>query len=114
MTVWKVSLAALAMSLSLGASAQGSKQSDPTDSSAPVPPTKYESAFFGYQPYREEKIQSWRDVNDTVRRAGAEARHESTGASAARQPAPASQGQPPSTPALPAPPGHSGHGTHGK
>ena len=28
--------------------------------------SKYESAFTGYQPYRDEKPANWRDVNDTA------------------------------------------------
>ena len=36
----------------------------PTAGKAPVP--KYESAFTGYQPYRDEKLANWRDVNDTA------------------------------------------------
>ena len=31
-----------------------------------VAPLKYESAFAGYQAYREEKRATWRDVNDTM------------------------------------------------
>ncbi|MGB5082350.1 MAG: hypothetical protein WBO23_16605, partial [Burkholderiales bacterium] len=69
MAVWQVPLAALAMSLSLGAGAQSTKQRDPADPSTPVPPTKYESVFSGFQAYREEKVQSWREVNDAVHRA---------------------------------------------
>ena len=46
-TVIGFALAALAMSLSLGASAQSSKQSGPADTSVPVPPTKYEFVFSG-------------------------------------------------------------------
>jgi len=111
MTVWQCPLAALAMSLSLGASAQSMKQGGPADPSAPVMPTKYESVFSGYQPYREEKLQSWRDVNDTVRRAAAEARHRSAGAGAAGEPVPSASQTPPLSPAKPE---RSGHGIHGK
>ena len=46
-TVIGFALAALAMSLSLGASAQSRKQSGPADPSLPVPPTKYEFVFSG-------------------------------------------------------------------
>jgi len=111
MTVWQCPLAAVAMSLSLVAAAQSGKQSGPADPSAPVPPTKYESVFSGYQPYREEKVQPWRDVNNTVRRAAAEARHGSAGAGAAGEPAPAASQTPPLSPTEP---GRSGHGTHRK
>jgi hypothetical protein len=42
----------------------------PADPAAAVPPVKYESAFAGYVPHREEKLAPWRDVNDEVARAG--------------------------------------------
>ena len=35
-------------------------------SGAPPAAPKYESAFTGYQPYRDEKPANWRDVNDTM------------------------------------------------
>ena len=43
------------------------------DSAAPeaaAPAVKYESAFAGYLPYRDEKLASWRDVNDEAARVG--------------------------------------------
>ena len=42
----------------------------PTDSSAVVPAVKYESAFTGYVPFRDEKLAPWRDVNDEAARIG--------------------------------------------
>ena len=42
----------------------------PTDSSAVVPAVKYESAFTGYMPFRDEKLAPWRDVNDEAARVG--------------------------------------------
>ena len=41
-----------------------------TDAAAPVPATRYESAFTGYQRYRDEKPAPWRDLNDAARDAG--------------------------------------------
>jgi hypothetical protein len=38
----------------------------PADPSARVPAVKYESAFTGYIPHREEKLAPWREVNDEV------------------------------------------------
>ncbi len=59
-------LAALA-ALAPGAMAQQrSTAPDPRDPAAAVAPVKYESAFAGYAPYREEKLAPWRDVNDEV------------------------------------------------
>ena len=43
---------------------------DPADPAAAVPGIQYESAFAGYQPFREEKLQDWRALNDEVGRAG--------------------------------------------
>jgi len=43
---------------------------NPADVNARAPAIKYESAFAGYAPYREEKLAPWRDVNDEVARAG--------------------------------------------
>jgi hypothetical protein len=42
----------------------------PTDAKVPVPHTQYQSAFTGYQPYREQAPAPWRDLNDTVHKAG--------------------------------------------
>ena len=47
------------------AAAQQSRP-DPADPAAPAPAVKYESAFAGYAPYREEKLAPWREVNDEV------------------------------------------------
>jgi len=52
------------------AAAQPQPLSNPADPQAAVPPAKYESAFAGYRPYREEKVAPWRDVNDDVARVG--------------------------------------------
>jgi hypothetical protein len=42
----------------------------PDDAAAPVAPKAYESAFKGYQPYRDEPLAPWREVNDTARQVG--------------------------------------------
>lgn len=42
----------------------------PADPNAAAPAVQYESAFAGYTPYRDEKLASWRDVNDEAARAG--------------------------------------------
>lgn len=57
--------------MSLPASAQRSPATpDPADAGAPVPAVKYESAFAGYAPFREEKLAPWREMNDEVGRVG--------------------------------------------
>jgi hypothetical protein len=38
----------------------------PGDPAVTVPAVKYESAFTGYAPFREEKLVPWREVNDEV------------------------------------------------
>ena len=46
----------------------------PSDAAAAVPPLKYDSAFGGYRPFREEeKPGDWRALNDEVGRAGGHA-----------------------------------------
>ena len=42
----------------------------PANPSAAVPAVKYESAFTGYVPFRDEKLAPWRDVNDEAARVG--------------------------------------------
>ena len=42
----------------------------PTDSSTAVPAVKYESAFTGYLPFRDEKLAPWREANDEAARVG--------------------------------------------
>ena len=51
--------------------AQGQQAaSHPAGAQAPVPPTRYESAFATYQSFRETEVSAWRDLNDEVARAG--------------------------------------------
>lgn len=40
------------------------------DASERVPDTRYDSAFTGYQPFREQKLAPWRELNDDVHKAG--------------------------------------------
>ena len=46
--------------------AQSSKLPNPADPGATVPAVKYQSAFFDYQPFREQKSDSWQQVNKEV------------------------------------------------
>lgn len=41
-----------------------------TDSKARVPETPYPPPFSGYQPFREQKLGPWRDLNQAVHQAG--------------------------------------------
>jgi len=41
-----------------------------TDANTRVPETRYDSAFTGYQRYREQQPAPWRDLNDDVHKAG--------------------------------------------
>ncbi|MGA0025719.1 MAG: hypothetical protein ACO3F9_13905 [Burkholderiales bacterium] len=52
------------------AAAQSSANGHPTDPRTEVRAQQYQSAFTGYQPFREEKTASWRDVNDEAARVG--------------------------------------------
>jgi hypothetical protein len=40
------------------------------DAEARVPQTQYNSAFTGYQPFHEQKLAPWRELNDEVHKAG--------------------------------------------
>lgn len=80
---------------------QSTKGSSPTDSAAAVPAVKYESAFTGYVPFRDEKLAPWRDVNDEAARVGGHlgifggaARHGATDATKPAVQAPASTPKP--------------------
>ena len=57
---------ALLMASLTTAMAQSSKLLDPADPGAVSPATKYESAFSDYQPFREQKSDSWKQVNKEV------------------------------------------------
>lgn len=55
----------------LAASAQQPNSGlSPAYAGAAVPAVKYESAFTGYVPFRDEKLVPWRDVNDEAARVG--------------------------------------------
>ncbi|MEQ1773504.1 MAG: hypothetical protein ABL891_06940 [Burkholderiales bacterium] len=40
------------------------------DANARVPAVRYDAAFTGYQPFREQKLAPWREANDEVHKAG--------------------------------------------
>lgn len=107
------------------ASAQQPARLDPADPGAKAPAVKYESAFTGYAPYREEKLAPWREVNDEVGKVRGHAGifggagHAGQGASEKASPAKPASGKPaagkPAEPAGQAPArgapktGHQGH-----
>ncbi len=64
--VWIVALHARAAELDL-------KHAPAADKHARVPETRYDSAFTGYRPYREQKLASWRELNDAAHQAGGHA-----------------------------------------
>lgn len=45
-------------------------KSHPANPGATAPAVTYESAFAGYLPYRDQKLASWREVNDEAARVG--------------------------------------------
>ena len=48
------------------AGAQFTRSPNPADPGVAVPPTKYESPFAHYQPFREQNIGSWQEANKEV------------------------------------------------
>ena len=49
---------------------QRTTELSPANPSTAVPAVKYESAFTGYRPFRDEKLAPWREVNDEAARIG--------------------------------------------
>ena len=64
----------LAAALPIAHAAEPAKAPPPQpaaiEASARVPATKYDSAFTGYRPYREQSLAPWRALNDEVHQAG--------------------------------------------
>jgi len=46
--------------------AQTHARTDPTEPSAAAPPPSYQSPFSDYQPFRDERVRSWKEVNKEV------------------------------------------------
>lgn len=55
------------------AMAQQLANTHPADPGVKAPPVRYESAFTGYQSFRDEKLAPWREANDEVGRIGGHA-----------------------------------------
>ncbi|MDX1376921.1 MAG: hypothetical protein R3357_15245 [Burkholderiales bacterium] len=67
----RVALAAQVLAWSIGhAETVPEAPKDPADPKAPVPETKYRSAFDSYRPYEDTKLRSWREANDEARALG--------------------------------------------
>lgn len=63
---WRVLVALLLGTSAMTALAQTKGRTDPADPAAPVPVIPYRSAFTDYQPFQEEKGNSWKEVNKEV------------------------------------------------
>lgn len=61
---------AILASAFLAGGAQAQSRSKPDDPAARAAPIAYDSAFKGYQPFRDEPLAPWREVNDTVHQVG--------------------------------------------
>lgn len=70
--VFRIALccAALAVPITRAAEPDKPKPASAADAGVHVPAVKYDSAFSGYQPYREQKLAPWREVNDEAHKAG--------------------------------------------
>lgn len=62
--------AALAIPMAHAADTAAPQPATVTDAGARVPSLTYDSAFSGYQPFREQKLAPWREVNDEAHKAG--------------------------------------------
>jgi len=60
-----VAFLALTFGMPLAVARDG-KRPDPADSRAPDPGLKFHSAFSDYQPFREQRIRSWKEANRQV------------------------------------------------
>jgi hypothetical protein len=91
---------AFALAPLLAQAQQSMAKPHPADPMATVPAVQYESAFAGYTPYRDEKLASWRDVNDEAARVGGHIGIFSGGAHAGHM-APGSATNPPASGSMP-------------
>jgi hypothetical protein len=48
------------------------RNDDPANSASPAPALRYESAFGGYRPWRDDGNGDWKQVNERVREAAAQ------------------------------------------
>lgn len=101
--MYKGILLAVATMVAGAAAAQGAQKADPADPKARTPSVEYRSAFTEYRPYSEPELVKWREANDEVKAAAADAGHTAEGANAAKPAA-----KPGAAPAKPPPGGHAG------
>jgi len=109
----KARLAFAAAALLLGAPAHAQTRPGPDQGAPAAALNPYRSAFEGYQPFTDEPLASWREVNDAVARVGG---HMGVlRAEEAAAPAPAQPRATPSTAPSAAPPSmKDAHGQHHK
>ena len=65
-----IALCIVALALPAAHAAEPIATPPAADANARVPETQYRSAFTGYQPFREQKLAPWRELNDEVHKAG--------------------------------------------
>lgn len=70
MALCHAALAVSAMYTAHAAETVNTKRPTAAEASAPAAELKYDSAFSGYQPYRDQGLAPWRDLNNEVHRAG--------------------------------------------
>lgn len=72
MVLFRIALchAALAVATTYAAEAVKTGRPSATAASATVPEVKYDSAFSGYQAYRQQGLAPWRELNHEVHKAG--------------------------------------------
>jgi thioesterase domain-containing protein len=61
---------AMVASALLAGGAHAQSRPKPDDPATRAAPIAYDSAFKGYQPFRDEPLAPWREVNDTAHRVG--------------------------------------------
>ncbi len=71
-SIFRIALCCAALAAHATHAAEPAKPQAATaaDAGVRVPAVKYDSAFNGYQPYREQKLAPWRELNDEVRQTG--------------------------------------------
>lgn len=66
-TAWALPMVVLcAAPLTTPVFAQATMHPDPAEAGRPAPPIEYQSVFSGYQPFREQKGNAWKEVNKEV------------------------------------------------
>ena len=100
--------AALAAALAVAATGPASAQASAPKAEA------YRSAFEGYRRFGDQKVQPWRDANDTVGRIGGWQAYAREAAASEADPKPGAAQAPPASTPNGTHPGHGGHSMHKK